>query len=253
MTGTKATKRRFVSQMTEDMGNRYASSIVKTKIISRKKLYGFDGGKEHKFLLVKFKNESALRKAKNLWYITTSSRSGEYKRVPEPDGLRLQKRRNGALRGPGSTLLRMFHIKEMSPSGWIALPKTKTLKHKKKTTSCTYEFTIDYKNIIPLPNKEAVVPYKICSFDIEASSSHGDFPLPKKDYNKLATNIVDVWESGPGDVKYLKQIVKTAFGCADNVVGEVDTVYPKTAVSEDDIDMLFDRWIKIHLQHIRQI
>ena len=27
--------------------------------------------------------------------------------------------------------------------------------------------------------------YKICSFDIEASSSHGDFPVPIKDYKKL--------------------------------------------------------------------
>ena len=30
------------------------------------------------------------------------------------------------------------------------------------------------------------------SVDIEASSSHGDFPLPKKNYKKLANNIVDL-------------------------------------------------------------
>ena len=35
------------------------------------------------------------------------------------------------------------------------------------------------------------MPYKIMSFDIEASSSHGDFPVPIKSYKKLATNIVD--------------------------------------------------------------
>ena len=45
------------------------------------------------------------------------------------------------------------------------------------------------KNIEPIPEKENLVPYKICSFDIEASSSHGDFPLAIKDYKKLATNI----------------------------------------------------------------
>ena len=33
----------------------------------------------------------------------------------------------------------------------------------------------------------------MCSFDIEASSSHGDFPLAKKSYKKLAVNIVDIW------------------------------------------------------------
>ena len=238
-------KKAFVSQMVEDMGKYYADSVVMTKIISRKKLYGFDGGKEHKFLLVKFKNEAALRKAKNLWYLSTTSRTGEYKKFLNPIGYEFNGEGTELYEAQIPPLLRMFHIKEMSPSGWIALPKTKTLKHKQKTTSCTYEFTIDYKHIIPLPNKEAVVPYKICSFDIEASSSHGDFPLPIKNYNKLATNIVDVWENGPGDSKYLRQIIRTAFGHAENIVGDVDLVYPKTVVSGDDVDMLFERWVKI--------
>ena len=52
-------------------------------------------------------------------------------------------------------------------------------------TSCKYEYNIDYKDIRSLPNKETLVPYKICSFDIEASSSHGDFPLAVKDYKKI--------------------------------------------------------------------
>ena len=30
------------------------------------------------------------------------------------------------------------------------------------------------------------------SFDIEASSSHGDFPVPIKTYKKLATNVIDI-------------------------------------------------------------
>ena len=235
----------FVSQMSEDMGKYCANTIVHTKIINRKKLYGFDGGKEHKFLLVKFKNEAAMRKAKNLWYLSGTSHTGEYTRVLQPGGYEYNGEGTELYEAQIPPLLRMFHIKEISPSGWIAMPKAKTLKHKQKTTSCNYEYTIDYKHIIPLPNKEAVVPYKICSFDIEASSSHGDFPLPKKNYNKLATNIVDVWDNGPGDAKYLKQVIKTAFGCADNIIGDVDTVYPKTKICEDDINMLFDRWIKI--------
>ena len=32
------------------------------------------------------------------------------------------------------------------------------------------------------------------SFDIEASSSHGDFPIPVKGYKKLATNVVDLYK-----------------------------------------------------------
>ena len=55
-----------------------------------------------------------------------------------------------------------------------------------------HEYVIGMKDIRPQPTKEVPVPYKICSFDIEASSSHGDFPLAVKTYKKLATNLVDV-------------------------------------------------------------
>ena len=54
---------------------------------------------------------------------------------------------------------------------------------------------MNYKDIIPLNDKETPVPLKICSFDIEASSSHGDFPIPVKTYKKLAGNIMELWES----------------------------------------------------------
>ena len=67
------------------------------------------------------------------------------------------------------------------------------------------EFAINYKDIIPLPHKESIVPYKICSFDIEASSSHGDFTLAKKNYVKLATNIADICQQKYlYDAKFIK-------------------------------------------------
>ena len=53
---------------------------------------------------------------------------------------------------------------------------------KRNLLPCDYEFTINYKQLKPIPNKTTRVPYKILSVDIEASSSHGDFPLAKKNY-----------------------------------------------------------------------
>ena len=98
-------------------------------------------------------------------------------------------------------LLRMFHIKDISPSGWIEIPKnkSKTVTSRIKKTSCKYEYTVDFNDIEPLHHKETPVPYKIASFDIEASSSHGDFPLPKKNYKKLYfqyLNTVNACEAG---------------------------------------------------------
>ena len=39
-------------------------------------------------------------------------------------------------------LLRFFHIKDISPSGWIAIPKKKVTEHKNETknVNCDFEF-----------------------------------------------------------------------------------------------------------------
>ena len=76
-------------------------------------------------------------------------------------------------------LLRYFHIHNISPSGWVFVSnKAQTVSS--KMTTCTYEYISHIEHVQPMPEKETIVPYKICSFDIEASSSHGDFPLPSK-------------------------------------------------------------------------
>ena len=67
-TWTIKMKEEFVLHLKEKMGKFYSESVTDCKIIKRKKLYGFDGGKEHKFIYVEFANLNAFNKAKNLWY-----------------------------------------------------------------------------------------------------------------------------------------------------------------------------------------
>ena len=235
----------FINQLKRDMGEYHEESIVESKLLQRNKLYGFDNNKQHTFVLIKFKNEAAMKKAKGLWYLNTHLPGGEFKRILHPSGYTFEGTETILYEAQIPPLLRLFHMKEISPSGWIALPKTKTLKHKNHSTSCTHEYTINYKNLIPLPKKETIVPYKICSFDIEASSSHGDFPLAVKNYKKLATNIVDLWTESNQTADYLKNVIMTAFNIGDNKIDGVELVYPKTKVSKEILDTLFAKWINI--------
>ena len=177
-------------QEKQQIGKYYEDSICECKLIKRKKLYGFDGGKRHKFILLKFENERAFNKVKNLWYTTPKKRQGGKengftRRKLNPSGYIYDYSPTYLYEANIPPLLRYFHMKEVSPSGWIAVPNAKMKKPKVCKTSCKYEFIVSYKDIIPLNNKETPVPLKICSFDIEASSSHGDFPLPVKNYKKL--------------------------------------------------------------------
>ena len=61
-------KLEFLSHLKTKLGKYYENSICECKLIKRKKLYGFDGGKEHKFILLKFNNTIAMNKVKNLYY-----------------------------------------------------------------------------------------------------------------------------------------------------------------------------------------
>jgi DNA polymerase elongation subunit (family B) len=255
---TDSNRIEFMLQLTQDLGEGFADGIVSSSFIKRKQLYGFDGGKEHNFILIRFKNDATFKKTEKLWYnIQPQTPTTEYKKTLKPKGYLYKGQSTLLYESQIPSVLRLFHIKEMSPSGWIALPHKHTVKNQKKTTSCTYEFSIKYTHIIAQPQKETLVPYKICSFDIEASSSHGDFPLAVKNYKKLATNIVDLCtEVGPyydpaivskysGVNEYLKDIVLSAFGLSKRPMEYVDRVYPKTTVKLAQVDTLFAKWISI--------
>ena len=191
-------KEEFLYHLKVKMGSRYEDSITKCKIIKRKKLYGFDGGKEYKFIFLEFANLNAFNKAKNLWYSDYKSGHNLLK-----NGYKFKETNILLYEANIPPLLRFFHIRDISPSGWVAVPKKKGIEYldsSDKMVNCDYIIKTDYKNIIPLNEKETRVPYKIMSFDIEASSSHGDFPVPVKTYKKLTTNIIEYFENLKMDI-----------------------------------------------------
>jgi hypothetical protein len=186
-------KNAFIQHLKSKLGVYYEDSIVSCKLVDRRRYYMFEYNKKHRFIEIKFKSMSAFNKTKNLWY-TDINNDGETKRMLLPNGYKFihnDELTNIELyEGHIPPLLRFFHIKEISPSGWILLPINKIQIVQTKTTTCTYEIIVSSKDIVYL-NKDDMVPYKIMSFDIEASSSHGDFPVPIKTYKKLAYNMFE--------------------------------------------------------------
>ena len=190
----------------------FKDDLIKTKEVKKKKLYGFDNHKLHKFLVLQFNNTNAFTRARSLWY----------------DNEEFGKRRLWK-NGYNSTilyeaklppLLRLFHIKDISPSGWVSFNKMDVENIEETESNCDYEYWISYNYIEPEKNKEDAVPLKICSFDIEASSSHGDFPLAKKTYLKLCREMVTYWRKNKDKLRdkdeedlnrMFKRMVLTAF------------------------------------------
>ena len=46
----------------------YEKSILSSKLVKKRKLYGFDAKKEYNFVKLVFANMSVFNKVKNLWY-----------------------------------------------------------------------------------------------------------------------------------------------------------------------------------------
>jgi DNA polymerase elongation subunit (family B) len=246
-------KEDFIVELKEKMGKYYQDSITECKIIKRKKLYGFDGGKEHKFIFIEFSNLNAFNKAKNLWY--TDYNNGH---TLLQDGYKFRDTNVRLYEANIPPLLRFFHIRDISPSGWIAIPKKKAIETNQsiKNVNCDVEIRTNYKNIIPLNDKEVRVPYKIMSFDIEASSSHGDFPVPIKTYKKLSTNIIEYFENLKMDMtkelckNILRRIILAAFGYEN--MEQIDLVYPKKKPSSKEaLIKLCELWLESQVRNLQ--
>ena len=207
--------------------------ILKISLIERGPLYGFAAGKQAKFVEISFRNMSAFNAVKGLWY--KKDKNGNRHR----QALYFKDTNLELFESNLPPLLRFFHIYGISPSGWVEIPLSKARTTDERKSTCTYEWIIGCGDLISLADKNTAVPYKICSFDIEATSSHGDFPLPVKTYRKLADQMIACFASQQqtatlNDARgklLFRKIILSAFGY-ENYNG-IDLVYPKQDTNAD--------------------
>lgn len=238
----------FISFLRNSLGGYYEDSLISGKLMKRHKLYGFDNKKQYNFIKLNFTSLQAYNKCKNLYYDEIKE-NGTYEKKLKPDGLEFLDCKTELYEAQIPPLLRLFHICKIKPSGWVELKNGTFEFTRQKLTTCDYEFIINYKKIVPCvdPEKEKIcVPFKILSLDIEASSSHGDFPLAKKNYIKVATNIIDYLINNQikeCTTTLLTKLIKTAFKY-DNCKG-IERVYLKTKISEAELDEKIEELFKI--------
>ena len=249
----------FLRHLCQKSGQKGIEKLVQSvEIVEYKNLYGFSAGKKDRFLQFTFRTMGAFNKLKNCWYTDSGSRGSDTTRRLRP--ILYHNTSISIYESSIPPLLRYFHIFQISPSGWVQVHHTKAFKPEDPLTTCTYEYVCSHKHVVAIAGKETRVPYKIMSFDIEASSSHGDFPLPQKSYKKLAQNIVDIYgkqtNSGvsmPPDMAALliRRITMTAFGF--DHFEDVDTVYPKRAPSKTGIQNQLNLLIATPLANVSKL
>jgi len=89
-------------------------------------------------------------------------------------------------------ILRFFHVRELKPAGWVTVPPDQWDDAEEAPTTAAIQATADWRQVGPADDAQQLTaaPLKIMSWDIECTSSHGDFPLAKKTWRKTAREMV---------------------------------------------------------------
>ena len=249
-------KRLFEDYIRSKMPPTLKDSFIRTGF---KKNYIFKGfnDKKSNFVRLVFKNMKAMR---NVMYMF-QNKNKKCKKIVIP-GL------GGNNYFPLfesniSPLLRFIHLSDINACGNIVISKGNYSMVDEPLTTSDIEITTKWSNIKPDVN-EYQSPLKILAYDIECDSSHGDFPLPKKDYTKLAKQIAETYEKVSRKVKYMeynrdkpvfyKKCLEWAFRRQNNMTIspydfiEIDDLYTKNtryrlSGKSVSLDVLLDRVI----------
>lgn len=235
--------KQFKNSIIENLPKKYQEdSITECKIIQRKKFVGFSpeidsaghyvGNKYHSFVYLKFRSKKIMQLCSNIFqpkdddgYVLKGKKlieklKSKHIQVKYPPEL---------YESNIDPLLRFLHIRNIDSCGWISCKKYKINEENYKYTYCKIDITCNWLNVFSY-DKSQLSKMMVASFDIEADSSHGDFPIAKKGHKKLAANVFDIIKkTKPNNLKSeLKKIILEAFNYNPSSSNyEVEQIYSK--------------------------
>ena len=115
--------------------------------------------------------------------------------------------------------LRYIHRQNIKPCGWVSIKEYEI--NDDIDTRCDYNIETSHENIIPIEVNN-IAPLLIASFDIECTSSHGDFPVAKKDYRKVAQDLANIAKAGYDITE-------------EFILYWLETMYTTDAIIDDDL------------------
>jgi DNA polymerase elongation subunit (family B) len=201
----------------------YKSHLCKLEIERKKDFWGFTNNKEFRYIKIVVKS---LKLFNELRYYFQDNKDGFvlYESNIEP-------------------FLKFIHIQKIKPCSWIKV-NNYSLENAPDTRS-DYNITANWNDIIPIENNN-IAPFIIVSFDIECSSSHGDFPIAIKDYKKLAQDLCLLAKKNLDDENLISNIIK-AFEqeVILTPIYSINRLYSKTPITKKQIARLYEREMDI--------
>jgi DNA polymerase elongation subunit (family B) len=156
--------------------------ILPIRVIRKKDFWGFTNFEDFKFIRLCFNNVKAMKSvvyqlAKPLQISRISHKPQKYT----------------CYESNIDPYIRFIHINNLEPSGWLSLPAgTYQTSPDTLPTNAQIDVQVKWQDVQP-HHSDQNARIIVCSFDLECMSDTGDFPVPKKDYKKLAFDLTETY------------------------------------------------------------
>jgi DNA polymerase elongation subunit (family B) len=218
---------KFRQYMVTNLPSHLRKSLVGVKLMKKKDFWGFYNNETFNFVRFTFKSLKSFRAgirvmSKPIYIVGMHSRSTRYQLYETNI----------------DPFLRLVHIRDIEPAGWVSVTDFEKNTHI-LPTKCQIDLNVDWRNI-KRADVEKMAPMTVASYDIECVSSHGDFPVARKDYKKVAYEFFQLHESKKNTVDELKEyLYMQLIGIFDTFNDEqvegqhISKVFTKEKVSKD--------------------
>jgi DNA polymerase elongation subunit (family B) len=176
------------------MWGKYKNCLLRSTFHKKHKFRNFDNFKKHNFVRLVFSNKRAMHSAVSIFQNKNyNPETNITKRTPKKLTIFSIKKSPFCyelFENNIDPMIKLIHHKNINPVGWIEIENYENIYDNNSTTNFSY--TTRWSNLKKI-NEEKNSKSRIMAYDIECDSSHGDFPLPIKDYTKISREIFNIF------------------------------------------------------------
>ena len=202
----------------------------------RKLLFGYTGGASYPFACLKVRSIAAWRGLRS-HFLDKETSKPIFKLFKDQEPLEV-------FEANLDPMLRFFHLRNLQPCGWVSCDAdAEELENNMFELDCNWE-EIDRVEKPPLP----VAPFCLASWDIECYSENGEFPLPRKTYERIAKLLF----AGARDGIHAVEMLRQAAYYPENPPDGMDGLYHRSgqAPNRKRLDELFNGTIQQELETV---
>jgi DNA polymerase elongation subunit (family B) len=226
-TVTKIFVERFREYMVSNLPYNLRGSLLGVKVMKRKDFWGFHNGDMFNFIRLSFKSLRSFKAAIRI-----------IQRGIRIVGIHDNRVKYALYESNIDPFLRMVHLRDIEPAGWVKVVDYDINTHI-MPTKCQIDINVDWRKVCRV-DVERMAPIVVASFDIECVSSHGDFPVARKDYKKLAYEFFQLYDSKKETINDIKEYMHIQLmGAFDHEFdGALSKVFPKYEITAEEIQRL---------------